>query len=72
MQRWCVEGPVTFQNSRLIQSVSSNPAKAMKLGDLGTLKIGAQANFVTFGAKSFSELFSRAQVDRVRLNQTVI
>lgn len=54
--------------------ISANPATAMGLTDRGVLAEGGSADLIAFpGARTYSELFSRPQVDRIvlRAGQTI-
>jgi len=48
-----------------VKAVTATPADIMKLPAMGRLAAGAPADLVVFGARSFSELLSRHQSDRV-------
>ncbi|MEM9156210.1 MAG: cytosine deaminase, partial [Cyanobacteria bacterium P01_F01_bin.33] len=48
-------------------TVTATPAQLMGLGDIGTIAMGRPANLVLFRGRSFSELLSRPQSDRVVL-----
>ncbi|MCS6814489.1 MAG: cytosine deaminase [Cyanobacteria bacterium] len=49
--------------------VSQTPAQMMGLDTIGQIYIGAPADLVIFRARSFSELFSRSQHDRIVLRR---
>lgn len=46
-------------------SVTAVPAAAMRLPEAGRIVEGGPADFVVFGARCYSELFSRPQADRI-------
>lgn len=48
------------------EAITARPAEAMGI-DAGRLLVGAAADLVVFSARSFSELFSRPQSDRIVL-----
>ena len=48
-----------------IESVTSRPASMMGLPDVGKIRIGQSADLVLFKARSYSELLSRPQSDRI-------
>ena len=53
-------------------SVSVNPARAMRLDKtFGRIAPGAKADFILFHARTYSELFSRPQHDRVLIRNGV-
>src|SRR5262249_38143196 len=47
------------------EAVTRLPCRAMGSGSAGTIQPGADADIVLFGARSFSELLTRKQADRV-------
>lgn len=51
------------------RAVTSTPAQLMGLSNIGTIAIGQPADLVLFRGRSFSELLSRPQSDRVVLRQ---
>jgi cytosine deaminase len=48
-----------------LKAVSTTPAKHMRVGEGGRLRQGGPADMVLFGARSFTELLARPQVDRL-------
>ena len=53
-------------------SVAANPARAMKLDKtFGYIAPGAKADFILFHARTYSELFSRPQHDRVLIRHGI-
>jgi cytosine deaminase len=48
-----------------IESVTSRPAALMELANLGKIEVGSLADLVLFKARSYSELLSRHQSDRL-------
>lgn len=51
------------------RTITQTPADLMGLADAGRIGVGQTADLVLFKARSFSELFSRPQSDRVVLRQ---
>ncbi|CAN1211875.1 Cytosine deaminase [Tumidithrix helvetica PCC 7403] len=49
------------------RTVTQTPANFMKLEDAGQLRVGSSADLILCKARSFSELFSRPQSDRIVL-----
>ncbi|MER9679333.1 cytosine deaminase [Mesorhizobium sp. M0184] len=47
------------------QAVTATPAKVMRLDNFGTLAAGAPADFVVFRGRSWTELLSRPESDRI-------
>ncbi|MER8761445.1 cytosine deaminase [Mesorhizobium sp. M0968] len=47
------------------QAVTATPAKVMRLDGFGTLATGAPADFVVFKGRSWTELLSRPESDRI-------
>jgi cytosine deaminase len=47
------------------KSIAATPAEIMGLSDFGTFRAGAPANFIIFRGRSWSELLSRPESDRV-------
>ncbi|MER9628300.1 cytosine deaminase [Mesorhizobium sp. M0296] len=47
------------------QAVTATPAKVMRLDGFGTLAAGAPADFVVFRGRSWTELLSRPESDRI-------
>ncbi|PZO41441.1 MAG: cytosine deaminase [Pseudanabaena frigida] len=54
-----------------IESVTSRPAALMGLSDIGKISIGQPADLVLFKARSYSELLSRPQSDRIVIRNGV-
>jgi len=54
-----------------IEAVTSRPATLMGLADVGKIGIGQSADLVLFKARSYSELLSRHQRDRVVLRNGI-
>ncbi|EAZ90149.1 cytosine deaminase [Crocosphaera chwakensis] len=52
-----------------VTTVNKIPAQLMNLSNLGTIRIGANADLVIFKARYFSELFARPQSDRQVIRQ---
>ena len=50
-------------------AVTSTPADLMKLPDVGRIGVGLPADLILFKGRSFSELLSRSQHDRIVLRQ---
>jgi cytosine deaminase len=48
-----------------VKAVTETPAAIMGLTDRGTLRAGVAADFIVLRARSYSELFSRQQSDRM-------
>jgi cytosine deaminase len=47
------------------KAVSSTPASIMRLHDAGSLRAGGSADFVIFKGRSWTELLSRPESDRI-------
>ncbi|MBA1139225.1 cytosine deaminase [Mesorhizobium neociceri] len=47
------------------QAVASTPAKVMRLDGVGTLATGGSADFIVFKGRSWTELLSRPESDRI-------
>ncbi len=47
------------------QAVTSTPAKVMRLDGVGTLAVGGPADFIVFKGRSWTELLSRPESDRI-------
>ncbi|NET08960.1 MAG: cytosine deaminase [Merismopedia sp. SIO2A8] len=50
-----------------VKTVTSTPAQLMGLSNMGVIEVGQPANLVIFQARTFSELLSRPQGDRIVL-----
>jgi cytosine deaminase len=61
----CQPGPAAF--GTWPAAATRGPAAAMGLGAAGTVTMGAPADLVLFRARSFTELLSRPQMDRIVL-----
>lgn len=48
-----------------VVSVTANPARAMRLEDKGVLRAGSGADFILFEGRSWSEILSRSESDRI-------
>lgn len=48
-----------------IKTVTKTPAEFMQLEDAGTINVGGPANFILFEGRSWSELLSRPESDRI-------
>ncbi|MCB1469750.1 MAG: cytosine deaminase [Rhizobiaceae bacterium] len=46
-------------------AMATTPAQIMRLDDAGSLKVGASADFVVFRGRSWTELLSRPESDRI-------
>ena len=47
------------------QAVAATPAKVMRLDGFGTLAAGGDADFIVFKGRSWTELLSRPESDRI-------